>query len=240
MVLIMTVVSAIAVSLASRSTIETRIQEMNVENTEALLTAQAGLEESISKNSPVSGTLGEGKQYQVTLADAGSTSITSEKINPGEAFEVSLDGAVAVTGIKIYWKPATPSGVTAIFVSEVRANQILDYAYDANGSGGFTKVVSGGTFEGVSYPYATPVPISIVPGISKKLRITILGAAAFLGIEPVGGQLPAQFTNFKSVADVSSTSQNVVKYGIEYVESKTDQLPSVFDYALFSGGSINQ
>ena len=36
MVLIMTVISAVAVSVASRSTVETRIQEMNVERQEIL------------------------------------------------------------------------------------------------------------------------------------------------------------------------------------------------------------
>jgi len=39
---------------------------------------------------------------------------------------------------------------------------------------------------------------------------------------------------------VASTNQNVVKYGIEYIESKSDQVPSVFGYVLFSGGSIVQ
>ena len=142
--------------------------------------------------------------------------------------------------MKIYWKSATIGGVPAIFVSDVRSSQSVDYAYDSTGSNGFTEVVSGGVFEGVNYSYVTPVPISISTTESKKLRIIVLGTPAFIGIEPVGGQLAVQSTNFRSIADISSAAQGVVKYGIEYKESKADQLPSVFDYVLFSGGSIVQ
>lgn len=242
MVLIMTVISAVAVSLASRSTVETRIQQMNVSNLEALLTAQSGLEESIARNEAVSGSPEAGKNFTVTLSDAGASSITSEKINPGEGFEINLVDVTGVTGIKIYWKAATPVGTPSIFVSDVRSDQNIDYAYDSTDpdTDGFTKVTTGGALAGVDYTYATPSPVSISPGSSQKLRITVLGSSAFLGIEPVGGQLPPQSTNFRSVADVSATDQNVVKYGIEYVESKTDQLPSIYDYVLFSGGSIVQ
>jgi len=240
MVLIMTVVSAIAVSLAGRTTVETRIQQMNVENTEALLTAQSGLEASIAQNAALEGSVEVGKDYQVTLSDAGITGITTERIDPGQGFEVSLTGASGLTGIKVYWKAATPSGTPALFISDIRTTQKNDYAYDSTGSNGFTPVVGGGTFDGVNYTYVIPAPINISLASSQKIKITVLVSAAFLGIEPIGGQFPPQFTNFRSVADVSLTDQNVVKYGIEYLESKTDQLPAIFDYVLFSGGSIMQ
>jgi hypothetical protein len=240
MVLIMTVVSAVAVSLAGRSTVDTRIQQMNVENTEALLTAQAGLEESIAKGIPVSGPLGVNGQYQVFLEERGSTGITSETINPGQVLEVNLEGVTDVSGIKIYWRAATAGGTPAIFVSDVRESGLIDYAFDTNGTGGFTTVVSGGSFAGVNYDYVTPSPISIAAGVSRKLVITVLGSAASLGVEPVGGELPSQVANYRAVGEVSSSTENTVKYGIEYDESKTDQLPPVFDYVLFSGGSISQ
>jgi type II secretory pathway pseudopilin PulG len=239
MVLIMTVVSAVAVSMASRSTVETRIQQMNVENTEAILTAQAGLEESLTQNAAVTGTFGEGNSYAVTTADTGSDSITTERINSGESFEVNLVGSVGVTGIKIYWRAATSAGTPAIYVSDIRASNYVDYAYDTNASNGFTLAGTGGTLQGVDYSYSTPV-LNIVSGDSQKFRITVLQSAAYLGIQPIGGLLPNQFTILRSVADVASSDQNVVRYGIEYVESKTNQLPSVFDYVLFSGGSIIQ
>ncbi|PIP85295.1 hypothetical protein COW83_05020 [Candidatus Collierbacteria bacterium CG22_combo_CG10-13_8_21_14_all_43_12] len=240
-VLIMTVVSAMAVSVASRSTLETRIQQMNVENLEAQLTAQSGLENAVAKNQAIpDGTLGEGKTYSVSLSDVGAMGISSETISAGETFEVNLEGSVGVTGVKIYWKKAGGSSTPAIFVSDIRETQIVDYAYDTNGSNGFSAAGAGGSVEGVTYDYATPAPIAIDSIVSKKLRITVLGASALLGIEPIGGIFPAQTSKFRAIADVAATDQKVVRYGIEYVESKTDQLPSVFDNVLFSGGSLVQ
>lgn len=241
MVLIMTVVSAVAVSMASRSTIQTRIQQMNVENTEALLTAQAGLEAAMTKNLPlVTGNLRTGQDYQVTLGDTGLSSIISEKINPGESFEVTLEGmAAGASGVNIYWNGAT-GGTPAIFVTEMRDDRNTDYAYDTDGTNGFTRAVTGVSLNGVNFTYATTTPINLVAGVSKKIRITVLGSPAFLGIVPVGGQLPPQFSDFKSTANLTGTSLNTVKYGLQYIESKTNQIPSVFDYVLFSGGSITQ
>ncbi|EKD53176.1 MAG: hypothetical protein ACD_61C00122G0009 [uncultured bacterium] len=238
MVLIMTVVSAIAVSVASRSTVETRVQEMDVESKEALLTAQAGLEEAISKDTPVSGSLGTGKDYTVERGDTGATSITTEKINSGENFEVYLSGG-NVTGVKIYWNPAVAGGKPSLFITDIRSDGSVDYAYDTDGTGGFTAgTTPGGTYAGVNYSYVTPtIPLTV--GVSTKLRITVLGDPVFLGIRPMLGSFPAQSTNFKSTATLDS-GETSIKYGIEYKESKTNQLPSVFDYVLFSEGTIIQ
>lgn len=245
MVLIMTVISAVAVSVASRSTIETRVQEMDVESKEALLTAQAGLEEAISKDTPVSGSLGTGKDYTVERGDTGSASITSEKINSGENFEVYLSGG-NVTGVKIYWNPAVAGGKPSLFITDIRSNGSVDYAYDTDGTGEFTAgTTPGGTYAGVNYSYVTPtITLSLSPPSppgteSIRLRITVLGDPAFLGIQPTVGTFPAQSTNFKSTATLDSGDTSI-KYGIEYKESKTNQLPSVFDYVLFSEGTIIQ
>jgi len=241
MVLIMTVISAVAVSVASRSTVETRIQEMDVESKEALLTAQAGLEEAISKDSAVSGSLGTGKDYTVERGDAGATSITTEKISSGESFEVYLSGG-NVTGVRLYWNPAVAGGKPSLFITDVRSTGSIDYAYDTEGAGGFTAgTTPGGTYAGVNYSYVTPtITLSVLPGSeSIRLRITVLGDPVFLGIRPMAGSFPAQSTNFKSTATLDS-GETSIKYGIEYKESKTNQLPSVFDYVLFSEGTIIQ
>lgn len=237
MVLIMTVVSALAVSVAGRSTVESRVQQMNVESTEAILTAQAALEEAISKNTAISGSVEVGKDYQVTMGDSGTSNITAS-VGGGETYEVNLEGAAGVSEVKVYWKPAAAGGVSSLFITDVKSTGgNTDYAYDSTGTNGFTQVSSGGTLDGVNYGFVSP-PISIT-GSSKLLRITVLGDSAYLGVEPVGGSFPPQATEFRSVADLTSEEAKV-RYGIEYVESKINQLPSVFDYALFSGGVITQ
>jgi len=239
MVLIMTVVSAIAVSVAGRSTVETRIQEMSVQNREALLLAQTGLEDAIFKNAGVSDpAIVDGRGYDVTVGDAGSDGITTDKINSGDAFEVNLVGA-NITEIKVYWKKATSTGNPSMFITDIRDTESYDFAFDsdADETDGFTSVLAGGTFNGKNYDYVASVPVGLN---SEKLRITVLGSPAFLGVEPVvGGPLPAQFTDYRSVSNISS-GETTVKYGIEYKESKVMQIPSVFDYALFTKGTIIQ
>ncbi len=239
MVLIMTVVSAIAVSVASRSTVETRVQQMYEENTQAVMTAQAGLEEALAKNAPVSGSLSQGKDYTVSVGETGIAAIFSEKVQPGDTFEVNLLGASGVTGVKVYWSPSVSGQKPSLFISDIRSDRIIDYAYDTDGTGGFTGVSAGGSLSGTNFNYVTPSPLTIVSGNSSSLRITVLGAAALLGIEPIGGTFPAQSTSYRSVADLT-LGGSTVKYGLEYTESKTNLLPSVFNYVLFSGGSIVQ
>lgn len=239
MVLIMTVISAVAVSLAGRSTVETRIQQMEIDSNQALLTAQAGLEQAISKTSAVNGSLDSTKLYQVTVDTTGASSIASEKINKGSTVEINLTGASSITGAKIYWKSAIVGGKPAIYVSDVRSDRTVDYAYDTEGTGGFTKVSSGGTLNGINYPYVTPVTVPLSPGNSTVLSITVLGDAAFIGVLPIGGTFPAQSLKYKSVASVG-TGSDAIKYGLEYNESIVNQLPEIYDYALFSGGTIIQ
>lgn len=238
MVLIMTVLSVTVVSLASRSTVETRVQEMGLESTKALLAAQSGLEQAVMSGSALSGNLDNGQSYDVSVNDEGVSGVTTDKINPGEVLEVNLVGAVSVTGVKVYWKPIPGGGSPAVFVSDVRDDRTLDYAYDNVGADGFTLVSSGGSFDGVSYDFVTPTMGTSLAN-SKILRVVVLGSPALVGIQPVGGQLPPQTKIYKAVGNVGLGSGKV-KYGIEYKESATSQLPMVFDYAIFSGGTIIQ
>lgn len=239
MVLIMTVISAVAISLASRSTVETRVQQMETENTQAMLAAQAGLEQSVSTGVPVTGTLVQGQDYKVTVDTEGTTGVLTDKLNPGETVEINLDGVVTLTGVRVYWRPADVSTTPSIFVSDIRDNLTNDYGFDTLGANGFTQVASGGNLNGVTFNYVIPAPISVSVASTKTVRVTVLGAPAFVGVEPVGGQFPPQTKNYKSVGNVGS-GDSQIKYGIEYKESATSQVPSVFDYALFSKGSIIQ
>ncbi len=239
MVLIMTVLSVVVVSLASRSTVETRVQEMGVESTGALLAAQAGLEQAVMTESAVSGTLDNDHSYDVSVDAEGVSGITTDRINPGEVVEVNLIGAVSITGVKVYWKPISSGANPAVFVSDVRTDRTLDYAYAPSNADGFTQVSSGGSFNGVNYDFVTPSPIAVSLANSRTLRIVVLGSPALIGVQPVGGQFSPQIKHYRSVGNVGSGASNV-KYGIEYEESATNQLPTIFEYALFSGGTIVQ
>lgn len=235
LVLIMTVVSALAVSLASRSTIDTRIQQTESESSRALLFAQTGIEQLIMN--PVAPTSGApDTSYYAVKSDVGSNSYEVGLVETGSAVEVNLVGAVNLTGFAVYWGPGSSGGQPAVLISLVESSgKMTDYAYDYGGLNGFTAAGAGS--EGYAKTSGT-VPVT---DAITKVRITVLGVPALLKVVPVGaGALfPSQIKSIKSIGSVQSDS-NKVKYGLQYDESSTDTIPAVFDYALFSGGSIIQ
>lgn len=237
LVLIMTVVSALAVSLASRSTIDTKIQEVESEGVQALLFAQSGLEKLIMNPAD---TTAQNANYSAVTTETGSESLEIGLISKGTSVELNLNGAdfSNLTGFAVFWGP--PSGTTggqpAVFISVVdNAGKIVNYAYDYEGVNGFVR----GTDVTGNYPKATP-KISLTNDIVKA-TVTVLGSAGQLRIVPLdaGAVFPPQVKSMKSVGTVQSDNKTV-KYGLQYDESFVDTVPSVFDYALFSGGGIFQ
>ena len=237
LVLIMTLVSALAVSLASRSTIDTRIQQTESESVQALLFAQTGLEQLIMNPALLS--TSDPNYYAVT-SDLGTDSLEVGLVEKGGSVELNLEGAnfVSLTGFAVNWGPddGTLGGQPAVFISIVESNgKITDRAFDYQGLNGFTTAfnVAG------NYPKTTN-KISLVSS-AVKVRITALGSPAKIKIIPLdaGAVFPPQIKSIKSTGTVTSNN-NSVKYGLQYDESTVDSVPSVFDYALFSGGSIIQ
>jgi len=238
LVLIMTVVSALAVSLATRSTIDTRIQQNDTKGVEALISAQTGLEQMVINPSQ---TTIVGDTYSATKTDVDSDNFDVGRVETGSSVDIGLNGAdfSKLSGLVVYWGPdkSDPTNQPAVFVSVVKNDgTIVDYAYDYSGNNGFVLAQDDST-QGLAKKTPTiPVAADVI-----KVRITVLDSAALVKIFPVGpgASLPPQITSIKSVGSVNSGS-NTVKYGLQYDESANDTVPGVFDYAVFSGGSIIQ
>lgn len=236
LILIMSVVSALAVSLASRSTVDTRIQQSESEGVQALINAQTGLEQMIINPA---GSIVE-NSYEATKSSTGTESVDAGRMETGSTLEINLASADFghLTGLNVYWGPdnGNPSDQPAIFVSIMEGSgKITDYAYDYNGTNGFTAAANG------SGGYAKSSGVISLNSNVVKARISVLGAPALLKVVPVGAGaiFPSQINRIKSVGSVDSIDK-VVKYGLQYDESMTPNVPSVFDYALFSGGTIIQ
>ena len=235
MVLIMTVVSAVVVSVAGRTTSETKMQQMSQDSAEAFLVAQSGIEEAISKGSGVTGGVGD-KTYNVVLENLGREGHLVSSVVSGTSVDIVLNDSMLLQGVKIYWKSLTASS-SSILVSRISSGLIEDFAFDSTGSNGFTRVLTGGTLNGVDFSYVTPL-IGLSTGVDR-LRVTVYGGSAYLGIEPVGDNLPIQTISYKSEAMIGSGDEKI-KYGLRYEESKDQRTPEVFDYVLFSNGTIIQ
>lgn len=226
MVLIITVVGAIVVSFAGRVTSETRMQSILTDSSSAFLTAQSGLEEAMKKQTSVTNLDLSGKSYNVNLSEVGKDALVANEVSPGTAVEVVLTGGVGLTGVRVLWSSLTSKKAT-ILVSVVGASSTRDFAYDTEGNNGFTKVTEGAAQE-----------IAIGP-TDNLVRVTVFGGAARVIVEPVGGLFPAQTLKYQSSGAVGLGNKQTV-YGLEYEESKVNRLPEIFDYALFSYGSIIQ
>lgn len=238
LVLIMTVVSSLAVSLASRSTVDSRIQQTESEGVKALLFAQTGVEQMLLN--PAGTSLNE-SNYEVTKVDSGSDIYTVGRVAAGSSVELNLSGAnfTSLTGLRVYWSPDIDNAGAqpAILVSRISTTGVVsDYAYDYTGTNGFV-AASDGSAQG--YDRVTPtVPLT---STISKVRIMVLGASSLLRVVPVGAgaTFPSQVVSIRSVGKLQ-TEVDTVKYGLQLDESTSDSVPVVFDYVLFSGGSIVQ
>lgn len=234
LVLIMTVVSALAVSLATRSTIDTKIQKTETEGVQALLYAQTGLEQLIMHPAPTSGA--PDSNYHAVSSDTGKTSLELALVKKGSTIEINLAGSVNLAGFAVSWGPINAGDEPAVLISLINdLGVITDKAYDYGGLNGFTAAGGG------SGGYAKTSGTVTVTGADTKVRITVLGSPAKLKVVPVGvdALFASQTKSIKSIGSVLSVDKNV-KYGLQYDESIADTVLTVFDYALFSGGSINQ
>lgn len=236
MVLVMTIVSAIVISFAGRATVETRVQNMMTNSSKAFLTAQSGIENALQKKIDMNETLDEERSYNVVLSDDGKELILSNEVSPGTSIEVALEGGIGLTGLKIYWSSAESTN-SALYISMVGDDSIKDYAYDTTGEKGFTKALIGGTLNGVEFEHTTAeIPVT---GAEKIARITVFGSNTLLGVEPVGGTFPAQTLKIRSSSTVGQGDKKAA-YGLQYEEAKFNKVPEVFDYAVFSYGSVAQ
>lgn len=240
LVLVMTVASALAVSLASRSTVDTRIQQTETQSVQALLNAQTGIEQLILNQNDFEAS--EVDKYKAVRTDIGSNSFDIGRVDSGSSVEINLEGAdfVKLTAFKVYWKPDTgnPSAQPAVFISTIKDTGVIsDYAYSYDGINGFLPASDTSDYGYVKVTSNIP----LTPGVSKIIRITTLGSAALMRVVPIGASaiFPSQSRSIKSVGSVKS-EDDTVKYGLQYNESLNDTVPAVFDYALFSGGSIIQ
>ena len=236
MVLIMTVVSAVVVSVAGRVTTETRVQQLSKDSADAFLTAQSGLEEAILKKESLSGGSGDNREFRVTLTNTGQEGLITDPVLPGSSLDIVLNASPLLQGFRVYWKPLTASA-SSLYISKSAENEIVDLAYNQTGADGFTRVSGGGLLNSVEFPYVTP-QITLDVNV-KRIRIAVYGGSAVLGIEPIGDLLPVQTLTYKAEGVVGG-GETEVRYGLNYEESADKKLPEVFDYALFSFGSIIQ
>jgi len=242
LVLVMTVVGAAAISLAGRATIETRIQEINVDSSQATLAAESGLETAL-KNNPtdavVTGSMDSNTSYRVEDSAVGADYVTVSNLKNVDMMEINLVGGTG-TGVDLYWESEPAGNPRGLYVQVVSPTGVVDYSIGPAGFGaGFdaTGLSLNQTLGTTNFDYSRVVPFTA--GSSTLMRVTVLGGETSLGFRSNGGVLANQLRKKTSVGTVTRGT-DTVKQGLEYYESITDEVPEVFNYTLFADGDIAQ
>ena len=248
-VLVMVTVLTVGLSVAVRSITNTRTSEEATNSEQAFSAAEAGIEQSLTSNKAMNGTLSNNAKFQTSIVTVAGTQFALNNSSPilkDESSDLWLSTYPAYTNqwsgtFNIYWGKATDicnaneaqntmAALEIIVLSGTTANpQMARYLYDPcsnrQTSNHFTFVPKGSyTIAGGTYAYSTP-PITVNAGLFA--RIIPLYAPSGVAIQNLGG-MPSQGTVIQSVGTDNNTEREIQTY--RYYP----QLPSeIFQYSFF-------
>ena len=225
--LIAAVILTVGISVAQRGVSETRYTAETEEQTQALNVAEAGIEDvlddldTISYGVDVDIAVGGGKTARVQINP--DSSLTDVVVASGHSIEYDLTGSGSGDGIEIGWNGGNPAFVVTVINDD--GTRVQREAHDpSNRANGFT------------FPVSNPFTVNIGFNSAVMARVKVLYSQTEVSIGPAGGWSPGtQFYTINSEALDVGTSNITVQ------TTKTlPQLPSIFDYVLFSGTGLEK
>lgn len=247
LIMVMAVVSAVSVGLASRQVENLRSQEINNISSQAQNAANAALEIALLKKGVVDSTVipgSGGVSYSATYEESGEDGfVTNDLVEEGDVVQVKLDGAVGTTGINVYW-----SGDTAVMVSVLSGDtsgsySTSRYTADSNltrsGNNKFDAITAESyDFKSVNFDKSLTIPIDLNASPPPKiLRLLLLYGASKIGVEPS----PTGSTLSDQVAVITATGTaggNIVSRSS--LEKFAQKVPAVFENVLYTNNNLVQ
>jgi Tfp pilus assembly protein PilX len=250
LVLVLTVVSAVALSALSGIVTNIRITGVDEESSQALRVAEAGVEQALRTLSSQSTTSFNGVTYNVGVQQEGINGFVSEQdVAEGDVVEVNLMSVSnRPTSIDIYWQNTgdsvdSPAGAIEITRYRWQATnniQTVTTTFDPSGtraaSNGFT-VPSGtpGSFQGVSFGNKTTVALD---WRDRLVRIRVLYNQQKVGVGVNPSTASFAVNPYSRVTSTANTTSGVTRK-VQAVRVQ-GSLPTMFDSALYSGGSLSK
>lgn len=245
LIMIMAVLGAVTVGVASRAVEGLRTQEIENVSSQAFRAAEAGLEVALANKANVTTTsLGSGNaNYSATYNATGDDGFVTDTVEVGDAADVSLVGAAGVTGLNIYWNTTAAVRVDVLSGDSTSgAYSVAYYSGDADAtrrsSNKFSAATSGSfSFKSVSFNNKLTIPINLAASPPPQLvRVLVFYEKTAVGIEPVGGTLASgQVVTVKSTGTVDN---NIVS-NLSFTKY-SDRVPAVFENVLYTNTSLNQ
>jgi len=262
--LVLVVGLTIGLSLASRVITDIKISRQMEESSRALAAAEAGIEETLRTGVAAPGTFSDAGgtyevKYAVTKGTVGGTS------NPFSFGQIAQDDTQTVwfighkdTGdfdysetydapsIDVCWAETSPAAAieVIIYYNESGKIKVWRAAFDPeepSRGNNFSSVdaADGGNCGNFNLKYRKTVAFNAITGtkIAMRLRLMYNTQPALLAVAPDSSRkLPTQGEEIVSTGTL--TIGNVTRKVRVFTSYKT--LPEIFDYVLFSGGSLKK
>jgi len=229
--LITAVVLTIGISTATQSIIETKTARQETESTQTFNAAEQGVEQALSQLNP------DMSENQTFTVDGHDVNVQVQKLTNnfvttllnGNSMQLDLTN---VTNISLSWSVASECNTrAALIVAFVGAGQIERYAYgsDCGGSprsdgfSGLNCTATDCSVNSISVPVGAT--IARIKAVYNDTNVTT--ALTSPGDLPVQGYLVSS----------KATRQGSEEIRQIQVRKPVAALPSIFDYALFSGTS---
>ena len=250
--LVLSVALTAGLSLVARTTTDISISQKETESNKAFEAAEAGVEEALKKlaeggeeNTIYVPDLGSGASVAVEISDIPVSKPAIRSLRSGEAAtfwlnSFNLDGEDFPSGSKFLW-----SGDLKICWDDSSVNdkvEIIVYYYDSTNYGLDRYYGGGGSSVSCSADSSGDFKwgrkISNLRNKSKFVNVrfygTGSGAVRFVAENSGGSSLPPQGKVINSQGEVGDVSRRI------QVIRTWPELPSFFDFVLFSGGTLNK
>lgn len=246
LLIVMGVVIALAMSLASRSLSDTVLSRQEQESSTAFRMAESGVESAL--NSIRTGNVSSGSTQQSNGIFSGSYNVVSQGnyslfVREGETANLDLTGYDTSKPLVISWTK--------------KADKSENHACVGEGSGnapaGMEIKALNATTLGITYAYYNPAGCTISgnnflaaatgtdPYLSK-VSYTVVSGTTSLRLKPIYSDATIQVAGDGIVATqlylIQSTASGGDAQKDIQVQRGIDSSPSIFDYALFSGTTI--
>lgn len=218
LVLVMSVVSGVVVSLATRSVSQTSTSSTQISSIDANLVAESSLRWEGVDFDPAIG--------DVIVSDP-TTLRTFKGVLVGDSIKMELVTLQDSVVVPICWSPEITNQYGKLVISIFTSSGVSDLYYSTGVESGFTS--SSPTTGTVCAGYIGLINLDLPVGTTAVMMSVHAGTADML-IDPNGLALPANLVKNISVGNVSGAYSGIVE-----VVSDSNKWPSIFNYAVFSG-----
>lgn len=268
LLLVMVIGLTIGLSVATRSTTDIRIATQHAFSQKAFSAAEAGIEDALRRDlgkvaqgsGKLTSSLGSDASFEVKVKAQGGTRsfVVDKPIVQDDVAQIILapPQTPSPTDLNVYWvsksdssesSPRASLEITEVYL-EGGEYKINKYAFNPNCAGssdtgevnnfmsGYSCSDTDNNIGGRNFDLGVRIPLSASPKVPQLLRIRPLYNKTSVAVDAYPGNttLPIQSYLIESTGISGDVSRKL------QVSRSLEALPSIFDYAIYSGTSLTK